>query len=214
MIIFKQVTKQFQRDIVLDHVDLTITLGEHIALIGANGAGKTTLIRCLLGEYKYDGHILVNGTDSRYQRQQLLSQVGFVPQHPPPLKIPVKQLIHFAAELCQTRPEAIIDYAEQLGLKIGVLFSRPFNKLSGGQKQKLLISIALGHHSQILILDEPSANLDPEARQIFFNLLKEKQNNMITFISSHRLDELKNLVNRVIELESGKITKDISVTQG
>ena len=102
----------------------------------------------------------------------------------------------------------MIHVAERLGLNVNELMHRPFVKLSGGQKQKLLISIALGRDSDILIMDEPAANLDPEARHIFFQLLAEKPDNTIMLISSHRLDEVASLVNRVIEMDQGKIILD------
>lgn len=208
MILFENVSKHFKQQIVLEDITLHLHPGEHIALIGANGAGKTTLMRCLLGEYLYQGKITVEGFEPRTHRQRVLHRMGFVPQLPPPLKMPVGQLIHFAAGVCGVNPLDIIELIVKLGLDIQPLLTRPFVKLSGGQKQKVLIAIALGRGSDILMMDEPAANLDPQARQIFFNLLKEKQNHAITLISSHRLDELTSLVNRVIELDRGKIILD------
>ena len=84
----------------------------------------------------------------------------------------------------------------------------PFVRLSGGQKQKLLIAAALGRNADILVLDEPAANLDPEARAIFFELLAARQQDAVMLISSHRLDEVATLVNRVIELDQGRIVLD------
>ena len=208
MINFQQVSKTFKQHCVLDNFSLDIAIGEHIALIGSNGAGKTTLIRCLLGEYIYEGKITVAGYDPRLQRRNVLKHIGFVPQLPPPLKMPVNQLIHFAAGICDNDIKNITDISTQLGLNVIEVRHRPFVKLSGGQKQKLLISIALGRNTDILIMDEPAANLDPAARKVFFNLLNERQKNAITLISSHRIDELRGLVNRVLELDSGKIVLD------
>lgn len=208
MILFEHVYKHFKQQVVLDNITLSLHPGEHIALIGANGAGKTTLMRCLLGEYFYQGKITVAGLEPRIHRQTVLHRMGFVPQLPPPLKMPVGQLIRFAAGVCDVNPLGIMDLIGQLGLDIQPFLTRPFVKLSGGQKQKVLIAIALGRNSDVLIMDEPAANLDPQARQIFFNLLKEKQDHAITLISSHRLDELTQLVNRVVELEKGQIVLD------
>jgi ABC-type multidrug transport system ATPase subunit len=73
-----------------------------IALVGSNGAGKTTLMRCLLGEYYCEGTITIDGLNPRTHRQAVLARVGFVPQLPPPLKMPVAQLIQFAAGVCGT----------------------------------------------------------------------------------------------------------------
>ena len=166
------------------------------------------MIRCLLGEYVCQGQVLVNGLDPRNERELVLKDIGFVPQLPPPLKMPVGQLFHFSASLCNSDPKQMIDVAERLGLDFEQLKSRPFVKLSGGQKQKILISIALGRDAKILILDEPAANLDPDARHIFFQILSEKKQDTVMLISSHRLDEVASLVNRVIEMDQGIIVLD------
>jgi len=208
MIQFEAVEKRFRRQQVLAGIDLTIERGHRVALVGSNGAGKTTLIRCLLGEYLHDGRVLVDGLEPREHRAEVLSRIGFVPQLPPPLKMPVHQLVRFAAGLCDADPRRMSDVAERLGLDLEQFRNHAFVKLSGGQKQKLLIAIALGRDSDILVLDEPAANLDPEARQIFFAMLAEKQDSAAMLISSHRLDEVAALVNRVIELDQGQVVLD------
>ncbi|MES9845427.1 MAG: ABC transporter ATP-binding protein [Candidatus Sedimenticola sp. PURPLELP] len=208
MIRFEKVVKSFRRQQVLKGVDLDIALGDRVALVGSNGAGKTTFIRCLLGEYTCQGHVSVDGMNPREHRREVLSRIGFVPQLPPPLKMPVHQLIHFAASLSDSDPRKMEAVAERLGLDVQQFKHQPFVKLSGGQKQKLLISIALGRDVELLVLDEPAANLDPEARGIFFELLAEKQEDTAMIISSHRLDEVAALVNRVIEMDQGIVVLD------
>ena len=208
MIQFKNIGKTFRRAQVLNGIDLDIQLGERIALIGSNGAGKTTLIRCLLGEYDHQGEISIDGLDPRKHRTEVLGKIGFVPQLPPPLKMPVGQLIDFSAALCKTDPQRIHAIGKRLGLDVDGFLSRQFVRLSGGMKQKLLIAIALGRDAKLLIMDEPAANLDPEARKIFFDLLAERLNDATMIISSHRLDEVSSLVNRVIEMDMGKIVID------
>jgi ABC-2 type transport system ATP-binding protein len=147
----------------------------------------------------------MNGQDPRQHRTDILKHVGFVPQISPPLKMPVGQLIHFAAGVCDSDPARMFAVSAQLGLEADSIRRQPFNKLSGGQKQKLLISIALGRDCDLLVLDEPAANLDPEARHIFFQLLAARQSQVAMLISSHRLDEVAALVNRVVELDQGRI---------
>ena len=208
MIRFQGVTKVFKRHRVLDGIDLDIALGERIALIGSNGAGKTTLIRCLLGEYTFGGEVSVDGQSPRAERTTVLGKIGFVPQLPPPLKMPVGQLVDFAAALCGTDPKRMHDIAARLGLNMQEILSRPFNRLSGGMKQKLLIAVVLGRDAKVLVMDEPAANLDPEARHIFFQLLAERLETTTMLISSHRLDEVAPLVNRVIEMDMGKVVLD------
>ncbi|MES9831861.1 MAG: ABC transporter ATP-binding protein [Candidatus Thiodiazotropha sp. DIVDIV] len=208
MIQFENIVKRFRRNQVLKGIDLTIERGHRVALVGSNGAGKTTLIRCLLGEYICDGRVLVDGLDPRQNRREVLAKVGFVPQLPPPLRMPVGQLIRFSATLCDSDPEQMIEVAGELGFDAKHFHNHAFVKLSGGQKQKLLIAIALGRESELLVMDEPAANLDPEARHIFFKLLAEKKEHSAMLISSHRLDEVATLVNRVIEMDQGEIVLD------
>jgi ABC-2 type transport system ATP-binding protein len=208
MIQFNNVSKVFRRNRVLDNIALKIELGERIALVGSNGAGKTTLIRCLLGEYTYDGEVTVNGLVPRRERGKVLQKIGFVPQLPPPLKMPVGQLVGFAASLCNSEEKRMKDIALRLGLNLDRISRLPFVKLSGGMKQKLLISIAMGRDTNILVMDEPAANLDPDARHIFFELLAERLENTTMLISSHRLDEIAPLVNRVLEMDGGKVVLD------
>ncbi|MDD5249792.1 MAG: ABC transporter ATP-binding protein [Rhodocyclaceae bacterium] len=211
MIRFQNVSKTFKRARVLDGIDLDIGLGERIALIGSNGAGKTTLIRCLLGEYVHDGEVRIEGRDPRRNRTEVLGRIGFVPQLPPPLKMPVGRLIDFSAALCGTDPAHINAIAGCLGLDVAPIADRQFVRLSGGMKQKILIAIALGREAKVLVMDEPAANLDPEARKIFFELLADRQDQATMLISSHRLDEVSALVNRVVELDMGKVVLDDQV---
>lgn len=211
MIQFSNVEKYFRRHAVLKGINLNIDRGQRVALVGSNGAGKTTLIRCLLGEYKCQGEVTIDDLNPRQFRQQVLAKIGFVPQLPPPLRMPVGQLVRFAASLCNSDPERMNEVADQLGFDARNFKHQPFVKLSGGQKQKLLIAIALGRDSELLVMDEPAANLDPSARQILFDLLSKKQKTTAMLISSHRLDEVASLVNRVVEMDQGKIVLDDEV---
>jgi len=211
MIKLTNVSKKFKNNKVLKDVNLEIERGQRVALVGSNGAGKTTLIRCLLGEYNSAGQVTIDGQDPRDFRQQVLSKIGFVPQLPPPLRMPVGQLVQFAASLCHSDKEHMNDVAQKLGFNARKFKNQPFVKLSGGQKQKLLISIALGRDSELLVMDEPAANLDPDARHILFELLAEKQKTSAMLISSHRLDEVSSLVNRVVEMDQGKVVLDENI---
>ncbi len=212
MIKLSNVSKQFKNNKVLKDINLEINRGQRVALVGSNGAGKTTLIRCLLGEYSSQGNVSIDGQDPREYREQVLSKIGFVPQLPPPLRMPVGQLVGFAASLCRSDKERMNDMAEKLGFNARSFKNQPFVKLSGGQKQKLLISIALGRDSEFLVMDEPAANLDPEARYVLFELLAEKQKTSAMLISSHRLDEVSSLVNRVVEMDQGQVVLDNNIS--
>ena len=212
MIRLSNISKNFRAHKVLDDLSLEIASDDRVALIGSNGAGKTTLIRCLMGQYVHDGQVEIDGVSPRLERTSVLAHIGFVPQLPPPLKMPVMELIHFSAGVCDADPTDMIELAECMGLSFGR--GQPpnrSNKLSGGQKQKILVAIALGRETKLLILDEPTANLDPAARQILFELLSERIDRPI-LISSHRLEEVSSLVNRVIEMDRGRVVLDDRVS--
>lgn len=208
MIVIRNLRKRLGRRDVLQGIDLKVPRGQRVALIGSNGAGKTTLIRCLLGEYTRDGEIRLDGRDPRRERTAVLRHVGFVPQLPPPLKMPVGQLIRYVSAVCGADRQRMVAVAARLGLEAERFRHQPFVRLSGGQKQKLLIAMALGRDADVLVLDEPAANLDPAARAIFFELLAERQRDAVMLISSHRLDEVATLVNRVVELDQGRVVLD------
>lgn len=208
MIRFENVAKSFRKSRVLDAINLEIGLAERVALIGSNGAGKTTLIRCLLGEYAFSGRVTINGRDPRLERTAVLGNIGFVPQLPPPLRMTVGDLLRFSGELSGCPAERFEAVAARLGLDVARVRHLPFVKLSGGMKQKILIAVALGRDCELLILDEPAANLDPDARQAFFGLLAERLGQATMLISSHRLDEVAPLVNRVLELDMGRVVLD------
>ena len=211
MISLKGVVKSFGAARILNGIDLEVPTGQRIALIGSNGAGKTTLFRCLLGEYTHEGAVLVDGRDPRRDRTDVLRLVGFVPQVAPRLEMPVAALMRYVADVTGGRIEDIEAIAARMGLDVAPIRGRAFVKLSGGMKQKLLIALALGRPTRLLILDEPAANLDPAARAVLFDLLAERSE-VTMIISSHRIDEIAALVNRVIELEHGRVILDDTVT--
>ena len=211
MISLEGLTKSFGAARILNGISLEVPYGQRIALIGSNGAGKTTLFRCLLGEYTHEGRVLVDGRDPRRARTEVLRLVGFVPQIAPRLEMPVKALMRYVADVTGGRVEEMEAIAGRMGLDVVPIRARAFVKLSGGMKQKLLIAMALGRPTRLLILDEPAANLDPAARAVLFELLAERPD-VTMIISSHRIDEIAALVNRVIELEHGRVILDDTVT--
>lgn len=208
----EKLSKSFKRQQVIDALSVDFLSDQRIALIGQNGAGKTTLIRCILGQYNFEGKLDVFGLNPRKDRGEILQQIGFVPQTPPPIKLTVNELIHFFERITKTDAAAFKNISSKLGLEIDQNLHKPFYKLSGGMKQKLLISFALGRQVKILLLDEPSANLDPQAREILFAQLKNYSKDTLMILSSHRMDEIKDLVNRVIEMDLGKIVLDKLLT--
>ncbi len=205
----RNVTKTFMGTPVLDDVSLDIALGDHIAMMGPNGAGKTTLVRAILGFYHIDGgSITVEGMDPVKKRVDVLKNVGFIPQLPPPVKLSIEELLTYIEQSTTTPKAAIIHEAEGMELDIKNNLSKPFFKLSGGMKQKLLIAIALAKQSKLLIFDEPTANLDPKGRDNFYRLLSTIDYPCSTLFITHRVDEVKGLVNRMVYMDLGKVVED------
>lgn len=209
MIRLKNLSKKFAKTPVLDNINLNIAEGDRIALIGQNGSGKTTLIRIILGQYLYDGDLSVMGKNPRQHRVEVLDRIGFVPQLPPPIQISVEELVELSANISSRSSKSkIFETAENLGLDISAHRKKQFQRLSGGMKQKLLIAIALAKKPDILIMDEPAANLDPQGRQAFFLQLLRSMENTTMLLSSHRIDEIINLINRIVEIDHGSIIQD------
>jgi len=209
MIDVKNITKKFGKNISLNNVSCQFKEGDSIALMGANGAGKTTLIRMILGYYHSNaGSITVNGLDPIKNRMQILKSISFVPQLPPPIKLSVDELLYFVQKSSDVKRDLIYHYANEMELPIKEHLSKSFVTLSGGMKQKLLIAIAAAKKSSIFIYDEPTANLDPKARDNFYKILDGQKESHISLFVTHRLDELKSVVNREIYLDLGEIVSD------
>lgn len=209
MIEVSNITKQFAKTLSLDNVSVSFNKNDAVALMGANGAGKTTLIRLILGYYHPNsGNIRINGMDPIRQRIDILKHVSFVPQLPPPIKLSLDELIGYVCSSSDIKKEAIFHYAHEMELDLMPNLGKSFFTLSGGMKQKMLIAISLAKKSDIMIYDEPTANLDPRARDNFYRLLKEHEENKVALFVTHRLEEVKNIVNRQIYMDLGTIVSD------
>ena len=209
MIKVNNLTKKFGEHISLDKVSCEFNKNDYIALMGANGAGKTTLIRSILGYYHPDaGNVLINGLDPIKQRTKVLENISFVPQLPPPIKLSIAELMQYISVSAKVDKELITHYANEMKLDIKTNMNKSFFKLSGGMKQKLLIAISLAKKSNIIIYDEPTANLDPKARDDFYRLLKQNEDDKVLLFVTHRIEEVKEIVNRQVYMDLGKITSD------
>lgn len=209
MIQVNNLTKKFGAHVSLDNINIEFNKNDYIALMGANGAGKTTLIRSILGYYHPDnGNVLINGLDPIKERIKVLENISFVPQLPPPIKLSIAELMQYISVSAKVDKELIIHYANEMKLEIKQNMNKSFFKLSGGMKQKLLIAISLAKKSNIIIYDEPTANLDPKARDDFYRLLKQNEDDKVLLFVTHRLEEVKEIVNREVYMDLGKIVSD------
>ena len=209
MIKVTDLSKKFGSHLSLDNVNIEFNLNDSVALMGANGAGKTTLIRAILGYYHPNsGGVLVNGLDPIKERVEVLKHVSFVPQLPPPIKLSVSELLSYVCRSSGVELKRIYHYANEMKFDIKSNLGKSFFKLSGGMKQKLLIAISFAKESEIVIYDEPTANLDPKAREDFYTLIQESKNEKLALFVTHRIEEVEAIVNRKVYMDLGKVVSD------
>ncbi|ARQ97928.1 MULTISPECIES: ATP-binding cassette domain-containing protein [Campylobacter] len=212
MIKIENITKKFGSQTILNSINLDISNGQKLLIIGQNGAGKSTLMKAILGEIICDnGSILIDGINPIKDRKNALKYLSFVPQTPPPLKLSIAQLCQYSISSTKSNLNDIISYLKELDLSYEKEHKKPFYKLSGGMKQKVLIALALARESKIIMFDEPTANLDPDAREKFINILNSKFKSHTLIFISHRLSEVKGIVNRIVEMDLGNIITDSEV---
>ena len=208
MIEIEHVSKQFGKVRALSDVSLSIAKGERVAFIGANGSGKTTLLRALLGLFRVEGRIVINGSDVAREPERALAHVAYIPQISPPLDAPVREVVAAYCALRAIDPARVGGKAELLGFDLHAAEPVRFRDLSGGMKQKLLAALALATDAAVLVCDEPTANLDASARSAFFRELDRRAAGQIVILCSHREEEVHGVVERVVELGDGRLIRD------
>ena len=197
--------KRFGKVTALADVSLTLPAGSRTALIGPNGSGKSTLVRVLIGMLAADGAMLVDGKPVTEDRSALAARIAYVPQIAPRLAAPVRDVVRAVAGLRGRTWPQVAAVARELGLDLDGLAARPFRALSGGQRQKVLAAMALASGAELLLLDEPTASMDPRSRGAFFRLVEQLPTATTVVLCSHRLDEIRRLVGGVIVLEEGHV---------
>ncbi|HET7544404.1 MAG TPA: ABC transporter ATP-binding protein [Polyangiaceae bacterium] len=207
MIEAQDVSKSFGALVALSHVSLSVAAGERVAFVGPNGSGKTTLLRAILGLIRTTGRITIGGIDVAADPAHALRHVAYIPQVAPPADAPVREVVRAIATLRGIDPARIAERAQAFGLSLERCASTRFAHLSGGMKQKLLAAAALAAETPILVGDEPTANLDAEARHVFFEELRSGRDDRIVILCSHRADELAHVAERVVEFREGRIER-------
>jgi nitrous oxidase accessory protein len=202
-------TKHYGHAKALDDVSFDIERGQVVALWGPNGAGKTTVLRCLLGTADFSGDVRVLGRDPHQHGRVIREHIGFVPQEFPIVPMTVSELVSFIAEL----KNAPLDqaHAQLERLQIADHADKQMSALSGGMKQRVALALALIGAPSILFLDEPTANLDARGRLELLELLRRlSESGMTILISSHRPDDVLALADRVLVIEAGRLSSDLS----
>ena len=205
MIEINNLHKKFGRLNVLNNVNLNCRQGECIALIGPNGCGKTTLIKSILGMVIPDkGEIFFEGANIK-DRFNYREKLGYMPQigrYPDNLSI--GQIIDMIKEI--RKSDTGLDEELIKEFRLENLYKKKMNTLSGGTRQKVSATLAFLFSPAALILDEPTAGLDPLASEILkFKISKERNKGKLVLITSHQLSELDELISQIIFMQDGNI---------
>lgn len=206
MIKVTEVSKQFGKMKALDKVSAECRKGECIALIGPNGSGKTTLIKSILGMVVPDsGTITFDGKDIRND-WKYREQIGYMPQIGRyPENMSIGQVFDMMKNLRKARSGK---YDEELAVAFGLtqMNGKRMGTLSGGTRQKVSAALSFLFNPEVLILDEPTAGLDPlSAETLKEKIIKEKENGKLILITSHILSELDDLVTCIVYLQDGRL---------
>lgn len=211
MIRVRNLTKRYGDVTVVDDVSFDIERGEALALWGPNGAGKSTIVRCILGLAAFEGTIEVGGLDVQQQGKAVRRLLGQVPQELSFYDdLTVGETIELSAGLRGLDAERALDVLGTVGL--AEQWEKRVGALSGGMKQRLGIGLALLHDPPVLLLDEPTSNLDVAARESVVQLLEELRPDRCVLLTSHHLEEVGMLVDRVLAMESGRVTLECEPT--
>jgi ABC-2 type transport system ATP-binding protein len=204
----KNISKMYGAQKALDNISFSVNKGEIVGFLGPNGAGKSTLMKILTTYITSDeGTALVNNFDVSDANQEVQKIVGYLPEHNPLyLDLYVREYLAFNADVYKVSKSRIQEVIELTGLtpeshkKIG--------QLSKGYRQRVGLATALLHNPEVLILDEPTTGLDPnqlvEIRDLIKNIGKDKT----VFLSTHIMQEVEAICDRVIIINNGKIVTD------
>jgi len=201
----ENVNRRFGRVNALNGLALTIASGRRVALIGPNGSGKSTLTRVLAGMLGYAGRIRLDGLCPWSDRDRVASRLAYVPQTPPQLPATAGEIADAVARARGLGRHDVSAAATALGLDLAAVARRPVRALSGGMKQKLMLALAFAGKTDLLLLDEPTASLDANSRLAFYRFLRERAGDATLLLCSHRLDEVRHLVEHVVVLEEGRL---------
>jgi ABC-2 type transport system ATP-binding protein len=204
-------SKHYREVTAVDHVSLQVAEGEIYAFLGLNGAGKTTTIRMLLGLLRPTcGQVFIHGQEITTGRQKLKSKLGVCPQETvlwPELT--VSEHLQLMGRMYDVPAKTLRADAERLiaEFSLGEKRNQPVKRLSGGLKRRLNLALALVHSPDVIMLDEPSAGLDPQSRALLWERVTElaRGGQRTIILTTHSMEEADRLSDRVAILDHGKM---------
>jgi ABC-2 type transport system ATP-binding protein len=209
-----QLVKRFKRTLAVDHIDLELAQGERVALLGPNGAGKTTTLFMLLGVIRPDsGWVRIAGHLLPRHRSEAMMEVGFSAGYMPLAeRLRVREFLHLYGQLAGIRDPSERIEAGLQRFHIEDLGDAMSSRLSSGQRTLVGIVKATLHHPRLLVLDEPTASLDPDVALRVRTGLQElcRDEGTTLLITSHNMLEIERLCERVIFMAQGRVVADDS----
>ncbi|TRW25285.1 gliding motility-associated ABC transporter ATP-binding subunit GldA [Flavobacterium zepuense] len=204
----KDISKSYGEQKALDAVSFSINRGEIVGFLGPNGAGKSTLMKILTTYINADtGEALVNGNDVNAQQKAVQKSVGYLPEHNPLyLDLYVREYLAFNADVYKVKKDRIEEVIQLTGLSPEA--HKKIGALSKGYRQRVGLASALLHDPEVLILDEPTTGLDPNQLVEIRDLIKNIGRDKTVFLSTHIMQEVEAICDRVIIINHGKIVTD------
>ncbi len=205
MIAIQHISKRFGKLQVLDDVSLTLQGGQCVALIGPNGSGKTTLIKAILGMVVPQSGTLLFKGEPVGQQWEYRRDIGYMPQIGRyPENMTIGQVLDMMKDIRKV-PQAALDRDLFEAFELDQMLDKRMGTLSGGTRQKVSACLAFMFKPDVLILDEPTAGLDPVATELLKEkILAEKNRDRLIIITSHVLSDLDDLVTEVIYMQDGR----------
>lgn len=214
MIIASNVTKTFGKLKALDNVSVNCMKGQTIAMLGPNGSGKTTLIKCMLGMVVPQSGFITFDKNNILHDWNYRERIGYMPQIGRyPDNMSIEQVFRMMKDIRKSSSSTIDEeLIEAFGLN--AIMNKKMRTLSGGTRQKVSASLAFLFNPDVLILDEPTAGLDPVASEILKKkIIQEKQLGKLILITSHILSELDDVVSEIIYMQEGELQFHKSLEQ-
>jgi len=216
MIEATNLAKRWRNFAAVDDVSFSIPRGQVVAFLGPNGAGKTTTMRLLTGFLApTSGSARVAGFDVSTQRLEAARRIGYLPENGPLyLDMTPRRLLRFFGEARGMESNRLADrFGQVVALcSLGDVLDKPIQKLSRGYRQRVGMAQALLHEPEVLILDEPTSGLDPNQIRDMRRTIRELGRERTILLSTHILQEVEAVADRILFIHAGKIVFDGSVT--